>query len=160
MRKTCDRTGESSQSRSLPRVASTPAWMRISLLSRVLEIKLTSLKSSTRWIGVPSLGRSDGNLFRNLADGSLVEELAVVEANHFDVLDVIDLDSSGRGHGSNPGKEKESSRLRIRFGIVRFTEVRTRVFVGAAGSIRPVRLATAPDASARWLQSHPSCRRP
>ena len=57
VRKTCWRIGESSHNRSLPRVASIRRWIRISLESALLEIRLTSEKSRTRRIGVPSLGK-------------------------------------------------------------------------------------------------------
>ena len=58
MRKTCWIIGVISQSRILPPVPSILRCNRINLLRNVLEIKLTSEKSTTSRIGLPSFGRA------------------------------------------------------------------------------------------------------
>ncbi len=56
VRKTDWRTGDISQSRSFPWEASTRRCNRMSLLNSELEIRATSVKSSTSLIGLPSFG--------------------------------------------------------------------------------------------------------
>ena len=104
VRKTCWRTGESSQSRSLPRDGVDPALDQDQLAEQgagdQADVGEVEDQADRRAV----VGQADGDLFGDLADGALVEELMVVESDHLDAVDVADLDPGGSGHDSKPWK--------------------------------------------------------
>ena len=100
-----DLIGSSATARRAGACRRRPATLRcsrINLLSRVLETRLTSVKSRTQPDRAAVVGQRGEDLVGGLADGALVEELTVGEPDHLDPVRLAHLDPGSDGHRSAP----------------------------------------------------------
>src|SRR5208337_2198341 len=62
-------------------------------------------------------GQADRDLFRDLANSTLIEKQPVIEANDLDAVGVVDLDPDRGGHVENPGKDTKVASGRNQIGV-------------------------------------------
>src|SRR5208337_2258479 len=62
-------------------------------------------------------GQADRDLFRDLANSTLIEKQPIIEANDLDAVGVVDLDPDRGGHVENPGKDTKVASGRNQIGV-------------------------------------------